>query len=104
MCNFVVDKGYRDEADSGFIIKKYLDEDGVKMLEDLEHNPDDDAPDMNSGGFEQYDESQDDKAPREEYKGFMPKGAMDDDGKYSNFPFARNFIWCLIKTLWDNAM
>ena len=41
LCNFVVDKGYRDEADSGFIIKRFLDEEGIKMLKELEHNRDD---------------------------------------------------------------
>jgi hypothetical protein len=39
LCNVVVDKGYKDEAESGFIIRKYLDEEGIKMLEELEHNP-----------------------------------------------------------------
>ena len=75
LCNFVVDKAYRDEADSGFIIQKYLDEEGAKMLEELEHNPDDEVPEED-GGFEQYEEE---KHDMEGYKGFMPKDIKDQE-------------------------
>ena len=79
LCNFVVDKGYRDEADAGFIIQKYLDENGVKMLAELEHSNLDEAPDTSDDGFNQYN---DPLAPTKEkpgeYNGFMPKDVRDE--------------------------
>jgi len=81
LCNFVVDKAYRHEADAGFIIQKYLDEEGSKMLEDLEHNPDDEIEDSNEEGFDQYKESSPAKEPAGEYRGFLPQSVKDEQNE-----------------------
>ena len=79
LCNFVVDKVERNEAETGFIIQKYLDEEGVKMLEDLEHNADDDVETPSDDGFKQYEEPMAPTTKPGEYRGFMPKNAMDEE-------------------------
>ena len=38
LCNYVNDQQFWSEASSGYIIKKFLNEDGLKMLDDLEND------------------------------------------------------------------
>eukprot|EP00344_Euplotes_crassus_P009527 CAMPEP_0197018956 /NCGR_PEP_ID=MMETSP1380-20130617/80409_1 /TAXON_ID=5936 /ORGANISM="Euplotes crassus, Strain CT5" /LENGTH=209 /DNA_ID=CAMNT_0042446273 /DNA_START=635 /DNA_END=1264 /DNA_ORIENTATION=+ len=84
LLNFVVDKEFRDEADQGFIIRKYLDEEGVKMLSELEHSGIDQAPDSSEDGFQQYKDplldggDGGDAGDAGEYKGFIPKQVRDE--------------------------
>lgn len=83
LLNFVVDKEYRDEADSGFIIRKYLDEEGVKMLAELEHSNIDQMPDSSEDGFQQYGDPLGEEAKQDpgDYKGFMPKELREEMGQ-----------------------
>ena len=38
LCNYVNDSQFKDEASHGYIIKKFLNEDVQRMLDDLEND------------------------------------------------------------------
>jgi hypothetical protein len=75
LCNFVVDKTFPEDADSGFIIQKYLDDEGAKMLLDLEHNQDDEVNDGEINDREINDQ---------EFNGGQANGGQVNGGKIND--------------------